>query len=699
MLALFLSGGLHVGLAICFVAVVVLAWKLEDTKWQLSERTGLLVVLLSVPLFIIDWQFQKASGEPAGRFGVTALAHLIIFLAAVKLLQVKKDRDWVFLYLISFFEVLLAAGLSLSPVFLGTLTLYLLCVLSTIIAFEIHKGKRALPESETRLLVAPDSRIFNVSRPRSKRQVEASRLPWVAFTLMLLIFVLALPLFLIAPRSGAAAFLRGGAGLSNFIGFSESVNLGEIGALKRDNAVVMHVRVEGNPEGKAIKWRGVALDEFTGRGWRKSPLARRTEQKTNERGLFQLGTTESLNRLTTQTVFLEPIESSVLFAATRPVAIQGDFSSVRVDAEGSVQTRKLGFERLMYKALSDMTEPDVALLRRDRQRYSAAIERYLQLPDPLDSRIEARANAMVVNAHARNRYDVAKAIETQLQQDYGYSLEMKASGPDPLADFLFNVQAGHCEYFSTAMAVMLRTQGIAARVVNGFLPGEYNGAADAYTVRQSDAHSWVEVYFPESRSWVTFDPTPIAGRTEPVSTGIAAQLGKYAAALELLWFQYVVGYDQQEQRSLATYLNNQLFEFRRSLSTMFAAARRTLAAQPFAIAVLLGVVIALPLVLFALTRVRRFGWRRALRIERNTTVNGRSEVVFYERMTRLLEQRGLERDSSLTPLEFAGATNLQPAIDVTRAYNRVRFGGQRLSAQEQRDIERALMELEAKDAE
>ena len=694
MLALFLSGGLHVGLAICFVAVVVLAWKLEDTKWQLSERTGLVVVLLSVPLFIIDWQFQKATGEPAGRFGVTALAHLIIFLAAVKLLQVKKDRDWVFLYLISFFEVLLAAGLSFSPVFLGTLTLYLLCVLSTIIAFEIHKGKRSLPESETRLLVPPDSRIFNASRPRSKRQVEASRLPWVAFTLMLLIFVLALPLFLVAPRTGAAAFLRGGAGLSNFIGFSESVNLGEIGALKRDNAVVMHVRFEGNPAGKAIRWRGVALDEFTGRGWRKSPLARRTEQKTNERGLFQLGTTESLNRLTTQTVFLEPIESSVLFAATRPVAIQGDFSTVRVDAEGSVQTRKLGFDRLMYKALSDMTEPDVALLQSDRQRYSAAFERYLQLPDSLDSRIEARANAMVVNAHARNRYDVAKAIETQLQRDYGYSLEMKASGPDPLADFLFNVQTGHCEYFSTAMAVMLRTQGVAARVVNGFLPGEYNEAADAFTVRQSDAHSWVEVYFPESRSWVTFDPTPIDGRTGPVSSGIAAQLGKYAAALELLWFQYVVGYDKQEQRSLATYLNNQLFEFRRSLSTMFASARRTLAAQPVAVAVLLGIAAMLPLVLFAFTRVRHFGWRRALLLESNATVNGRSEVGFYERLTRLLEQRGLQRDNFLTPLEFAGTTNLKPVMEVTRAYNRVRYGGQKLSTREMKDIEEALAEIE-----
>src|SRR4029453_10130210 len=131
--------------------------------------------------------------------------------------------------------------------------------------------------------------------------------------------------------------------------------------------------------------------------------------------------------------------------------------------------------------------------------------------------------------------------------------------------FLFNVKAGHCEYYSTAMTVLLRSRGIAARVVNGFLPGEYNEAAGAFTVRQSDAHSWVEVYFPETRAWVTFDPTPPAGRLEPTSSGITAKLAKYAEALELMWFQYVVGYDKQEQRALATTVQSRLFVYRRAL--------------------------------------------------------------------------------------------------------------------------------------
>src|SRR6185503_8145441 len=91
---------------------------------------------------------------------VTVLAHLILFLSAVKLLQRKADRDWFFLYLISFFEVLLAAGLSVSPVFVATLTLYLLCALSTVVAFEIQKARQKVTATQTRLLVPPDSTLF-----------------------------------------------------------------------------------------------------------------------------------------------------------------------------------------------------------------------------------------------------------------------------------------------------------------------------------------------------------------------------------------------------------------------------------------------------------------------------------------------------------------------------------------------------------
>jgi hypothetical protein len=690
MLALVFAGGLSAGLALVFFVVMIAGWLLENTKWQLPERYGLGIVLLSIPLFYLDWHYQKAIGEPTERLGVTALAHLIVFLSAVKLLQVKKDRDWVFLYLISFFEVLLAAGLSFSPVFLGTLTLYLLCGLSAVTAFEIQKARRSLPATETRLLVPPDSRVFKKSGLRSWRTTEAARLPIVAVALLILIFVLALPLFLIAPRSGAAALTRSGGTVPNFIGFSENVTLGQIGTLKQNDTIVMRVRVD-DTQPRDLRWRGVALDEFTGFGWRKSAQARQLDVITERGGFFKVDTTEALHRLTTQTFFLEPLESPVLFAAPRVVALQGDLPYVRVDEEGSIQTRRHDFERIIYKALSDTNEPRMDQLRNDLRPLPVPYYRYLQLPEKLDPRIGPLATTIILHANADNRYDAAKAIESYLQREYAYSFEMKATGPEPVADFLFNVKAGHCEYFASAMVLLLRTHGIAARLVNGFLPGEYNDAAGAYTVRQQDAHSWVEVYFPETRSGVTFDPTPPAGRTEPVRTGLAALLQKYGEAIELLWFQYVVGYDKQEQRSLATSIQHRVFDYGRIVSNVLNTLSTYLTGN--VLAVVAGVAAFALTLLLAIFGKRLWRWTRA---GVRSTVDGRaySNVQFYERLISLMEQRGVSRDQHLTPLEFANTLRSTDVMVITRAYNRVRFGGQKLSATERKEVERALFALE-----
>jgi hypothetical protein len=247
----------------------------------------------------------------------------------------------------------------------------------------------------------------------------------------------------------------------------------------------------------------------------------------------------------------------------------------------------------------------------------------------------------------------------------------------------------------------LRTHGIAARVVNGFLPGEYNETSGAYTVRQSDAHSWVEVYFPSSRSWVTFDPTPSAGRVEPVHTGITAQLHKYVEALELLWFQYIVGYDKQEQRSLASSLHNRVFDYGQIASNLLATVRSYLTVGTLTIVVaVLGVALLILTLIFG-KKFWRFGWRSSTVVSDDDGTY--SNVEFYERLLSAMEQRGLSRGKHLTPMEFAntlgdGQAIQGPALMITRAYNRVRFGGQRLSATEKREIENALTELESTDS-
>src|SRR2546425_9042862 len=167
--ALFVAGGTGIWLAAAFAIVMVVAWKLEGTRWQFSERAALIIILASLPLFYLDWrllpvildiQFLEGGAATRGSVEVTLLAHLILFLAAVKLLQRKGDRDWFFLYLISFFTVLLAAGLTASPAFLATLIPYLLSALSTVVAFEIQKSRKKVTPTQTRLLVPPDSSLF-----------------------------------------------------------------------------------------------------------------------------------------------------------------------------------------------------------------------------------------------------------------------------------------------------------------------------------------------------------------------------------------------------------------------------------------------------------------------------------------------------------------------------------------------------------
>ena len=704
-LALFGAGGVSAWLVGAFVLIVVVAFKLEGTRWQFTERVALVLILVSIPIFYFDWrvltpylQLQFLETGKRGSVEVSILAHLILFLSAIKSLQRKADRDWFFLYLISFFTVLLAAGLTASPLFLATLILYLLCALSTVVAFEIQKSRKKVTATQTRLLVPPDSALFRKLPMRlwKRKYLETRRLPLVSVGLLILIVILALPFFLIAPRTASSALRRGGNGVSGFIGFSDNVTLGQIGRLKGNDEVFMHVRIDnlGAVPPNGLRWRGVALDEFTGKAWKKSRTAERFETKQSESGFFKLGTTEDLQRLTTQTFFVEPVDTPVLFGARRVVAVQGKLPFLRIDSEGAIQTRPHDQERVAYKVFSDTTEPSPATLRSDRLEYTVESARYLELPANLDPRIHELTRDVLRKRGATNWYDAIHAIESYLRDNYGYTLELKAGGADPLADFLFNVKQGHCEYFATAMAVMLRTHKVAARVVNGFLPGEYNETAGAYTVRQSDAHSWVEVYFPQTNSWVTFDPTPPAGRTSLERTGLAGMLSKYSEAMELMWFQYVVAYDKQEQRSLVSSLRQQLVDLGRSSATKFANLRETfpLFIRPLLLGV--GGIAVFMMTIFFTGRARRYGWQRALKVWEKSSDADSASVDFYRRLLKALEKQGIKRELYQTPLEFASAAGVTEAKTITNAYNRVRFGSEQLTASDRQALSEILTRLE-----
>jgi protein-glutamine gamma-glutamyltransferase len=715
MLALVVAGGLSLPLVGACGALLIIAWLLEETKWQLSERLGLALVLLSLPLFYFDWRLQTGGAWLMERpsAGLGALTHFILFLSAIKLWQRKADRDWLFLYLISFFEILLAAGLSISPRFLVSLGLYMFCALATIIAFEIRRARRHLTIRETHFVRTTDTGLFTRRlRRRTLHPVagEARRLAIVAVCLLAFIFALALPIFFITPRAGASALTHSDEGLTGVIGFSDEVTIGEIGRLQRSNRIVMRVRVDAPPNAqpRPLRWRGVALDEFNGHAWRKTVDKFDYYPGNDERTLFQFDTTEALDRLTTETFFVEAMDTPALFIAPRAIAVQGALPFVRRDAEGGLSTRTHTQERITYRAYSDTNEPPVAQLRADNGPQLHRAARYLQLPANLDPRIFQLARQWIIQDHATTNYDAARVIESHLRNDFSYTLDLKAGGADPLADFLFRVRAGHCEYFATAMAVMLRTVGVPTRVVNGFQQGEYNDAAAAYTVRQSDAHSWVEVYFPQSDAWVSFDPTPDAGHAL-ADDGWLGGFSKYAEALELFWIQYVVAYDKQEQRSLASTVRSGLGAYRQTIGRVADELRARLLSWWRGVTantsaqtqdrwlryapLLLLLCALLGLSFYLLKGARRLRFKRR-RTELQATNTTHSAVGFYERMSKALAARGLERAPAQTPLEFATTTGVPEALLVTRAYNRVRFGAHDLSPADAKRVETWLQSLE-----
>ncbi len=702
-LSLWVSGTFGVLGTVSFAAIIIAAWFLEDTRWQISERLGTVLIVLALPVFYAGWKYHFFSFASSEAMVGGILARLILSLTAIKLLQKKSDRDWIFLYLMSFFEVLLAAGLSISALYLASFLLYLLVMVCAVIALEIRKTRRQVDERE-------ELRLSERDRLNSDSMLKRSigKVPVTAAALIVFVAVVALPMFFLLPRVGGAGLGGNSSGVSTSAGFSDTVRLGGIGRIQQNDEVVMRVRLdEDTPVRGNLYWRGVALDTFDNQAWSKiRPVPKEPFVKAG-RDLIQVDYATGKENLSVQTFYLEPLDTPILFSLPRAVAIQGNFSVLYKDQYGAISFSR-GAERISYKVLSDRSLPPAERLRADNEAYSAENQNYLQVPISFDARIAQLA--VEVTRGLNSRYDKALAVETYLQNSFGYTLEQKAGGSEPLADFLFNVREGHCEYFATAMAVMLRTQGIATRVVNGFQQGEYNETADVYVVRQKNAHSWVEVFFPKENAWVPFDPTPFDGQSSSAaSTGIIGQFTKYLEALETFWIQYFVAYDNQEQRSLMRSVRNgfvdyqartssYLADLQEKLAEWWAEARGDKGFQTSALAIgwaagyLAAGILAIVLFVWLYRRIVQLEvWRAVLDWLRGK--KRASIVEFYDRMQRVLASKGFRREPHQTPLEFAFAVNMPEAVKITEKYNRVRFGEKNLSHDEADEIEHWLKEI------
>ncbi|HWX42513.1 MAG TPA: DUF3488 and transglutaminase-like domain-containing protein [Blastocatellia bacterium] len=728
------------------------------TRYRLREWMWRVLAIAYVPFVFVDADFISTR--------VVALVHMTLFVSAVKLFQQKRDRDWVFLYLIAFFQMLLAAGLTFNASFVASLCVYIFFFVSTLAAFEIRRARREVVFNGEEVLSRGGRRGTQARpggeeagsirggegvsmRPRGTGPQPPTRLWYLvgaAGAELAIVIMLALPLFFMIPRVGGNAFGSGYGEATAMTGFSNTVELGNLARIKTSSRVVMRVRLD-RPPGRLLRWRGIALDHYDGRSWTIStPDIRTTRTNSGARasggdytGELQpvfdypinkeepFGSTASApQEAIKQEIFLEPLNTGTgtLFAARRLVHLRTPRGRLRIQDTGAVFLDGPP-GRISYTAWSDVRQSDEHELRLEpsstEQEGVSHIYRQLPIERPLDPRVNRLAHE--ITQGLTNSYDKARAIETYLKTRFGYTLNLRPTEGDPLAEFLFETREGHCEYFATAMVLMLRKLGISARIVNGFQMGEYNDISGLYTVREHDAHSWVEAYLPGSRTWIEFDPTPSAGLNDYSQGGVVARLRKYLEAAEVFWMDYVVTLDRDQQANLMVKLQHQLLAIKdwiggyydsikqwamRAIASLLVGRQWTPAGIVKA-GLLLGLLSLALVALYVLRSYRRlrgkpptgYGpwwqrlfilptWKGAFWIKHDQRT---SAVLFYEQMLAIVARAGLIKGPDVTPLEFAAATGRPNVIEITRVYNSVRFGGLRLDDRETRRVAALLAEL------
>ena len=700
----------------CFL-VGTLSWFAEPdshvTKWL--TRLDLPLKLLVLGFFSLTvLSLVKAFPEP----DLTSLLDLVLVLLGYKLLQRKSNRDYLQIYILSFLLVLAASWLAQSALFAMGFAVYVVALVWALILFHLRR------EIEDNYLVKHEAssaaQRVTAARVLDSRRVVGRSFFYCTAAAALAVLAGSALVFAVAPRIGIG-FLSGGIRRhSSVVGFSDQVELGYHGAISSDNqTIILRVgmeRLNDQPSDEArdsviagFYWRGTVYDTYENGQWQRSrsPL-QRTLLSTDagdsgNRWTWVAGPEDPepplarrslLQQADRQDIQIMGVSLPVAFALDHPVAFEvpepamGTFMSTliepRYSGESALRTARAmpsgrtvpmaDFAGAHYVAYS------VDSLRGARPGQAKEIDQlppelltpYLQVPEHLRQRLVGLVKRLTQNA--KTPAAKAQAILQWLHRKKTYSLDLKRdpSIADPLEDFLFVQNSGHCEYFATSAAVLLRVAGVPTRYINGFLGGEWNALAKHVTVRDNRAHSWIEVYF-SGFGWTRMDATPSISRPSRMS-----RLKQIGDSLELWWSRWVIEYDAGRQVELARGLAKTL-GLRRKPGAPFELPRPDKR--------LLFLAVAVGLTTYLAHRVRK---RKSMPSGRGVTVpliQGPTQRI-YERAQKAVGRLQIRKTANQTPREYLQeVATLHPELAdplsaIIGAYEGVRFGERPLTAKD-----------------
>ncbi len=660
-LAVVLTGDVSVWLSVLMLTLIALfGLAPPESLWLKPCRAvSSIMAIFYLFFFPLDWLLLSD-------FLIFAVVHLIFYLKLHTLLHLGSERERYRLYVICLFEMLAASSMTVDAIILIPLVLFVLAG-SMVLILEQALGR---------------SSVNVPAHPFPMKRAARS-----ALGLSGLVLLLGGMVFVGLPRTTYGGFRVAGLSGITRTGLGPFVRLGDFGKIKLSREVVMTLVPTEGSYVSPVRWRGAAFDSYEEGQWKHGLLDLSLLPKNGVTN-FLLDRPSSDTRSAVE-VFLEPLDTDVFFIPPSALEVSVSLPSLFVDSFLTVRSGRIARagRRYTVRFRPDAPSSSSSLGGVERMK-DWRRRRYTKLP-PLSEDFHALARRF--EQSNRPHLETAAVVERYLLGEFGYSLvtPSRVRG-DPVEDFLFEARAGHCEYFATAMVLLLRAQGIPSRLVTGFRQGRWVNLTDFEVVRKSDAHAWVEV-FDEQRGWVVFDPTPAA---EVSASGRFGFFSEGFDSLRLIWDMYVVAFDYERQRNVWGGVGA-------GFRILAKTGRSTLSFLERKAALWGG--LGTLLVLIFVLGTTRWGrkWRLKLRIPwafRWAAPAERTEVAvrFYEDLLSHLESLGLSKPAGSTPAEFASSLEQQlPGMnELTTLYYRVRFGGHRLEPAQEVRAERLVTAIQ-----
>ncbi len=541
---------------------------------------------------------------------VRPLEYLLLSLNAIKLAGEKKPRDFIQILLLNFLIVAGVASFTIEITYLVMLLLFIAVAINFAVNINLYESFGGDVKSS---MFKFSAKMFAVSIP------------------------MAILFFYMLPRSGSAYFLGGPGGASR-IGFTETIDINNVEKLLKSGKVAFRARILRGNAGHLPYWRGLTYDIYRKGAWfhRKQAV-----------GAIPINYPVWFRRMNlkgdtvVQEINLEPGQHRYLYAIDKPIGGLFPFRAyVSSDLIISGETRG----RVKYRVVSINS-------RVLPESYSRIWSGYTYVPQTLKDTL--RKLFSFINGSPEI---MAEKLVLYFRSRFKYSLSFEAlRGENPVLYFLTMSKSGHCELFATSMALILRSFGVPARLVGGYLGGNYNKLGNYFIVRENDAHTWVEIYI-KGVGWKRYDPSPPARfRKKHFNPGL------YIDYLRLLWYEHVINYDIYSQFRILSSVSK--------FAPVVSRRRgRINTGGPVNYRWGLGALILILSVFFAVSMRRK----RAM--------------GFYEEALKILEKKGIPKKPGETPAEFLKRVKeSRPEVgevleEITRVYLEEEFGGKKLEA-------------------